>query len=295
MAILPSACTLGNVLCGFAAVFFASRPQDTVMLWNWTPLTIASVCVFVGMAFDALDGRLARMTHQTSDLGGQLDSMADMVTFGLAPAFLTVQLVNIGAPFLSEKHDTYLNRTALVVAGIYVACAALRLARFNIEVNLAENKDHMSFKGMPSPGAAGTVVSLILLHQHLLAHQVGDTMGWLSRTAAIGIVPITLLVAFGMVSRLRYAHVLNRYIRGRARFGNFVKAMIVLMLLLISPHIAVATAFVFYALSAPAAWVWRSINKGRFNTEAQRRGEKKEEDGITGSAGFTGSDQGHGS
>src|SRR5690606_15347871 len=95
IALLPTLCTLGSALCGFLAVFFASRAPDTVMLWNWTPLTFAAVFIFLGMVLDALDGRLARMTRSTSSFGEQLDSMADMVTFGVAPAFLAVQLIGL--------------------------------------------------------------------------------------------------------------------------------------------------------------------------------------------------------
>ena len=86
IAVLPTMFTLGNLLCGFMAVFVASRPIDTPMVFDWTPLTCAALFIFVGQIADALDGRVARLTRSTSDLGEQLDSMADMVTFGVAPA-----------------------------------------------------------------------------------------------------------------------------------------------------------------------------------------------------------------
>src|SRR5690606_12393377 len=114
--------------------------------------------IFLGMLLDGLDGRVARMTRSTSELGEQLDSMADMVTFGVAPAFLAVQLVGVVSP-LSLAEDMF-DRFAMVVAFIYVACAALRLARFNIETKSDNVVDHLSFSGLPSPGAAGTVASM---------------------------------------------------------------------------------------------------------------------------------------
>ena len=93
--------------------------------------------------------------------------MADMVTFGVAPAFLAVQLIGVETPFVSMANDQMFDRVVVMVACIYVACTALRLARFNIiQATEADKTNHLSFEGLPSPGAAGTVASLVLLHQH---------------------------------------------------------------------------------------------------------------------------------
>lgn len=252
LAVLPTLFTLGNGLCGFLVIFFASRiPENTRLLWHWTPLTVGAVFVFAGMLFDALDGRLARLTRQTSDLGEQLDSMSDMVTFGVAPAYLAVQLVRVEIPFLSEQKDTIFDRTALVIACIYVACAALRLARFNLSAKSDQTVDHMSFEGLPSPGAAGTVASLVLLHQNLLANSSGDNR-W-TTLASIAMVTVTLLTALAMVSRLRYIHLVNRYLRERAPIQYIAIIVAVTLLMLIHAQAALAAAFVFYALSAPIA------------------------------------------
>ena len=86
IAVLPTLLTIGNLLCGFAAIFFASRLEDLRLPFGWTPLAWAAAVIFLGMVFDGLDGRIARLTRNTTDLGEQLDSMADMVTFGVAPA-----------------------------------------------------------------------------------------------------------------------------------------------------------------------------------------------------------------
>ena len=166
--------------------------------------------IFMGMLFDGLDGRIARLTRNTSDLGEQLDSMADMVTFGVAPAFLAVQVTGVHTPFVSATNDLMFDRFVVVVASIYVACAALRLARFNIEVGSDDHSDHNSFKGLPSPGAAGTVAGMVLLQQHFLVHRPD-----LHKTLVaveVGLVAIVLLSALAMVSRLRYMHVINRYV-----------------------------------------------------------------------------------
>lgn len=254
IATLPTAFTLGNLLCGCAAIFLASREQGLNLPFGWTPLTFAAVFVFLGMVFDGLDGRIARLTRSASELGEQLDSMADMVTFGVAPAFMAVQLADVAAPFLSET-DRLFDRVVLVVAGIYAACAALRLARFNIEVTDSDN--HSSFKGLPSPGAAGTVASLVLLHQHFLARQLEND--WRVEAAAVGVVVVLGLVAVAMVSSFRYVHVMNRYVRNRAPFSTISKAVIVGLLLAIHLQGALAAAFTLYALSAPVAWAWRWV------------------------------------
>lgn len=265
LSVLPTMLTLGNLLCGFASVFLASRPADTTLPMGWTPLTYAAILIFMGMLFDGLDGSVARMARATSDLGEQLDSMADMVTFGVAPAFLAVQLIGVQTPYLAVHTDPLFDRVVLVIACIYVACTALRLARFNVEVHQPKESDHMSFKGLPSPGAAGTVASLVLLHQHLIASFLKAShddelsaygLPGTARLVGIAMVIIMMLAAFGMVSRLRYVHVVNRYVaRKRVRVGTIARLVVALLLLAIYPREALAAAFVLYALSAPMMWV----------------------------------------
>jgi len=266
MGMLPSLITLCNLLCGFAAIFIASRDPGVKLPFDWSPLTVAAAFIFMGMVFDGLDGRVARMTHNTSDLGEQLDSMADMVTFGVAPAFIAVQLVGVKTPFLSSQHDTLFDRMTLAIAGIYVACAALRLARFNIEAKKPTESDHMSFKGLPSPGAAGTVAALVLLHQKLVSAypnagpgttQVEST--WGTFISEVGMVGVMLLVALAMVSRMRYVHILNRYFRGRARFSRLAAIVVVALLLVVHPQGSFAALFVLYAISAPLLWLYRTV------------------------------------
>jgi CDP-diacylglycerol--serine O-phosphatidyltransferase len=263
--VLPSLFTLGNLLCGFASIFYASRVTTDPVFGHFSVLTVAASLIFLGMVFDALDGRVARMTRQTSELGEQLDSMSDMVTFGVAPAFLAVQLIGIGTPFFGTyKADTYFDRLVLVVAGVYVACCALRLARFNIEIDNPEEADHMSFKGMPSPAAAGTVASLALLHQSL---GVGGAMQWWTTLA---LVAVTMLAAIAMVSTMRYSHLLNRYLRGRAPFEYIVAVVVIGLLLLIAPHLTLAVGLVLYALSAPVVVLSRKLRRA----PAKPAGEK---------------------
>jgi CDP-diacylglycerol---serine O-phosphatidyltransferase len=253
--------TLGNLLCGFASIFFASRlmpPENDPLPFGWSPLYMAAVFVFLGLAMDGLDGRIARLTHSISDLGAQLDSMADMVTFGVAPAFMVVQLIGVRAPFVSELSpdgNILFDRLAVVSACIYVACVALRLARYNIETPPADEAERGLFKGLPSPGAAGTVASLILLHQSFLTQYRADHL--LIRASSVCMVFICLLTALAMVSQFRYIHIMNRYVRGRAPFGTVAKAVIVGLLLVVWLQPTLAAGFVIYSLSAPTIWLYR--------------------------------------
>jgi len=268
IAVLPTMFTLANLLCGFAAVFFASRPLVPLadpLPFDWSPLTLAAAFIFLGLLMDGLDGRVAKLTNSISDLGAQLDSMADMVTFGVAPAFMVVQLIGVRAPFVSEMQpngNILFDRLAIVVACIYVACVALRLARYNIESGPTGEVSHGLFKGLPSPGAAGTVASLILLHQSFLAHNVPPDH-ILIRTAAGAMVLISLLTALAMVSRLRYVHLMNRYVRGRAPFGTVAKVVIIGLLLVVRLQETLAAGFVIYSLSAPTIWAYSKIKHTR--------------------------------
>lgn len=267
VALLPSLLTLGNLLCGFMSIVYASRGFEpiepaTYVLGYWTPLTISAVLVFVGMIFDGLDGWVARLTRSYSDLGEQLDSMADMITFGLAPAFLVVQLADIGTPFVgSHTTDSYLGRITLVLAAVYVACAALRLARFNLEQakdDLDATQGHEAFTGLPSPGAAGTVAAIVILHQSRWAADPSHLWALLV-TAAL--VVVMFGVALAMVSRLPYSHLVNRHLRHRAPFRTIVLFILVIALSWIEFQVSLAVGFIVYVMTAPTQALlklWRS-------------------------------------
>jgi CDP-diacylglycerol---serine O-phosphatidyltransferase len=264
--VLPTLFTLANVLCGFMAIFIASRAplnsSDPVPPVLGMSLFTAAVCfIFLGMLMDALDGQVARMTKSTSSFGEQLDSMADMVTFGIAPAFIAIKLIAIRLPFdpTNTGGIAIFDRTAFAIALIYVSCTAIRLARFNVEVHLPTEADHSGFKGIPSPGAAGTVASLVLLHQSLVSTL--DQGHWLLKAMPVFIVWIMLLVAFAMVSRLRYAHLANRLIknRGKARINTVIWLVIVVIFLAIAPQASLAVGFTLYALSAPTLYAYRKL------------------------------------
>ena len=258
ISVFPTMLTLANVLCGFMAIFLASLPTTADFPFNWTPLTFAAMAIFAGMVFDGFDGRVARLTNSTSAFGAQLDSMADMVTFGVAPAFIAIKMIDPAVPYFSNTGDHLFGRFALIVALIYVACAALRLARYTVAANEKHAVDPIVFMGLPSPGAAGSIAALILLHQHLVFGE-GFDPDWFIQSTRYAMIGVVLLTALAMVSKLPYIHAMNRYLRGKANVGTIAMYVIVALLLLIYPQWTLAIAFTGYALTAPTWWAYKRV------------------------------------
>jgi len=263
MAVLPTLCTLGNLIAGFAAIHYAARGPEFQGPWQWSGLTFAGALIFVGMLLDAIDGSVARLTRSFTDLGAQLDSFADLVTFGVAPAFMALMLVGRyfhdgGVTIIGPEADHALGKIIWAIAAIYVSCAALRLARFNVEASAEQHSDSKRFRGLPSPGAAGAVASLIILHQHLLeARFFGEITLGLARWSSLGIPAVMLLCAIGMVSTIGYIHFANRYIRGSRSFAGIVRIIIPLLLAIWWFQEVMAIAFTAYVLSGPARIAYR--------------------------------------
>lgn len=267
IAVVPTLLTLGNLVCGFAAIHYAAKPVGASNFMGWSTLTIAGALVMAGMLFDGIDGFAARVTRTASEFGAQLDSMADMVTFGVAPAFMMLRLVSYyyGGPehytgILGPDADNAYGKIIWGVAAFYICCTALRLARFNAETTSVDEDDHRYFRGLPSPGAGGTVASLTLLHQHLMVarfHEIPPD--GFERTSALLLPLVTLLVSAAMISRVRYWHIVNRYLRGRQPFAAVAWALLPLAFAIWWFQVAMAACFTIYALSAPVGWLTRRI------------------------------------
>ncbi|HEY3246348.1 MAG TPA: CDP-alcohol phosphatidyltransferase family protein [Phycisphaerae bacterium] len=269
IAVLPTLLTLGNLICGFAAIHFCLRAMYTLgagvtpdfrltlnnpylEMWFPTHLAIGAGLIFLGMFFDMFDGWAARATQRTGDFGGQLDSLADVVTFGVAPALLVIAVVTSAVPpaelTMSPLASHWGGRIAWVCAALYAACAALRLARFNVENEHAEQA-HMSFRGLPSPGAAALLASLVILHETM-----GPLPGrWLVRSLPFWTGAAGLL----MVSRIPYIHFANAFLRGRRSLLHVMLIIAVLGLFIASPALTSVAVLIGYVLSGPALWVWR--------------------------------------
>jgi len=267
VGLIPTLCTLGNLVAGFAAVHYAAKPIDFDGPWGWTGLTLAGILIFVGMFLDGVDGSIARLTRSSSSLGAQLDALCDMVTFGVAPAFMGLRLVinhlestASGAWIIGPEGDSVLGKVVWGVAAAYVCCTCLRLARFNVESRLDSVNDHRLFRGLPSPGAAGAVASLIILHQHLLVVKFGGQLPHeLVQWASLLIPLVMLLCAIAMVSSIPYKHITNTYLRGPQNFAFIARLVIVLALAIWWLQETLAIAFTLYAASGPSKLAWRRL------------------------------------
>lgn len=265
-AVLPAAFTLLNGLAGFGAIHFAAKASfgATLDASGVMNLRIAAGLIFAAMFCDMLDGRLARMTRSTSDFGAQLDSLCDMVSFGTAPALIVLRLTI--STLRSQMDYLPIERMVWCVAGIYVACAALRLARFNVETEQDESA-HMNFRGLPTPAAAASLSSLVLLFVHLWDQSADTTWSWLaSNELMIGVsasLPVIMLgCALLMVSRLRYPHVVNQYIRGKRSFSYLVKGVLIVLAAFMQPWVTLAAVVLIFVVASPLRAVWRLARRG---------------------------------
>ncbi len=138
------------------------------------------------------------------------------------------------------------------VAAFYICCTALRLARFNVEIDSTDEEDHRFFRGLPSPGAAGAIASLTLLHQHLMVIRFQEIPpDGFEKTSALFLPLVTLIVSAAMISRLPYAHIINRYMRGRQSFAFVAWMMLPIAFAIWWFQVALAVCFCAYALSGP--------------------------------------------
>lgn len=269
LAFIPSVLTLGNLLCGFAAIHFALRamydfgagvrPEDILTMGQQsvervlpTFLSIGAGLVLVGMVFDVFDGLVARVTRSTTNFGGQLDSLADVVSFGVAPATLMVALMTQelarDAIVPSPISDHPLGRATWVSAAIYVALTAVRLARFNVE-HAETDHDFRTFRGLPSPGAAAVMVTLIMLHEQLT--------GMMQKALVYALPVVSMAAALLMVSRIPYRRFHRAYLLGRKPFSQFVWFVLIFAVFWLFKTPTLAVLVLWYAVSGPVFYLTR--------------------------------------
>jgi CDP-diacylglycerol--serine O-phosphatidyltransferase len=272
--VLPSLVTLGNVFFGFLAI---AKVADA--LSKSTPgapflavvdlFHLASVLIFVAMVFDALDGRIARMTGQTTPFGAQLDSMADMVTFGVAPAFLGKVLVDWHAQAdlnsLLPQHP----KIYYVTAAIYVLCAALRLARFNVETGPQE-EDHREFRGLPSPAAAAVVAALVVFF--CTKDDPREVLGRMLLTPAqfdlivVAMPPLLVMLGLLMVSRVPYPHAVHAIVKQRHTFPFLAGLVVLIGIAAVEWQLALVVVTVGYVIWGLVLGTYRLLTTGRMDS-----------------------------
>ena len=223
ISILPSLITLLNGVCGFASIILASKGE----------FSKAGYLLMWAMVADMLDGRIARISQSTSSFGGQLDSLCDMVSFGIAPAFLMIAILEQKFDTLIELNltiDNFLHRFVWLAAATYISCTAIRLARFNVE-NEEDESAHMSFIGLPTPAAAGVIASLVIFQQETLSEITANsaqTYAFFENLIVVSLPFVLILIAILMVSRIRYPHVVNQYVRGRKPFTHLLTLLVII-------------------------------------------------------------------
>jgi CDP-diacylglycerol--serine O-phosphatidyltransferase len=230
--LLPNLLTLGNAFCGLLAIAkgidaLVYSQTDSGIFYG--KMEVACWLIFIGMVFDALDGKVARMVGGSSAFGAQLDSFSDMLSFGVAPALLAKILIEHEGPALG--YSVHL-RLDFVAAAVFAIMAILRLARFNLETEPDESA-HQFFKGLPSPGAAGAMCATMLMYLALNDPRPEGLIGELQQEfpalvrkpflywfmpALVWMLPLLGLL---MVSRVRYVHTTS-FLSSRSQFVTLV-------------------------------------------------------------------------
>ena len=267
--VLPTLFTLGNLVCGFFAIVVASRiakagtvdilPSPKLetarqLLDSIDPTHNLMLCgglIFLAMLFDTFDGQVARITRTTSDFGGQLDSLSDVVSFGIAPAILLVKM----CPDFTSVH----REAVWTISALFTCCTALRLARFNVETD--ESDDHGSFTGLPSPAAASVIASLAMFSYTLRNEINFDNFAgfdwWLQR-----VLPLCALGIAGlMVSRIPYPHVVTHLLRGRRSFSHVVGLVFAIMAVLTVRWYLVPFVCCMYIVVPALRYLWQQVRQ----------------------------------
>ncbi|ODS23950.1 CDP-diacylglycerol--serine O-phosphatidyltransferase [Candidatus Endobugula sertula] len=227
--LLPNLFTTGALFSGFYAIIVSMLGQ----------FEAAAIAIFAAMILDGLDGRVARLTNTSSSFGLQYDSLADMVSFGVAPAIVVLNwgLLSLG-------------KMGWAVSFAYTACAALRLARFNTQTKFADKR---FFIGLASPAAAAMIASIV----------------WVWHDVAISM-PMKLMVAFSMivlgllmVSNLTYNSFKGIDLKGRVSFAAMLLVIFIFVLVVSNPSVVLLVIALLYSLSGPSLWIWQRIRSAK--------------------------------
>lgn len=231
--ILPNLFTLAALFGGFYAIVMAMDGR----------FDMAAVGIFCAMVLDSLDGRVARMTNTQSAFGEQMDSLSDMVSFGAAPALIAYEWSLRG-----------LGRWGWIAAFVYCSCAALRLARFNVNTGVVDKR---YFQGLPSPAAAALVAGFIWL-MTAIGVQPGTTDAWLSWTQITWITFFfTLYAGLSMVTNAPFYSFKDMQIRKSVPFATLVLIALGIAVINIHPPTVLFCLFVLYGLSGYVIYAWR--------------------------------------
>ncbi|MFZ3228792.1 MAG: CDP-diacylglycerol--serine O-phosphatidyltransferase [Pseudobdellovibrio sp.] len=230
--VLPNLMTTGNLFCGFFSIIHSIQGD-----FKWSAYAVVAAAIF-----DLLDGRLARLTHATSKFGAEYDSLCDLVSFGLAPSILMFQWAL--SPF---------GRLGWLACFLYVACTALRLARFNVQVGVVEKS---YFQGLPSPMAAGIVASAYVAFADLGLEPID--------IQARGLLFMVMLLGIVMVSNFRYRSFKDLDLKERLPFKYLIMGVILIFFVALRAEVMLFVLFLTYAILGALFGILRIGKKQKF-------------------------------
>lgn len=222
--LLPNLFTTGALFSGFYGIVAAMNGM----------FEQAAIAIFVSMIFDGLDGRVARMTNTQSAFGAEYDSLADCISFGAAPALVSYSWA------LSS-----LGKVGWMICFVYMACAALRLARFNVQLDTADKR---YFTGLPSPSAAAVIAGMVW---------AGADFGVAGEDVSIIAAALTLFSGVMMVSNLKYNSFKEIDFRGRVPFVAILIVVLAFAVISTDPSRVLLGLFLVYALSGPVSYLFK--------------------------------------
>lgn len=228
--LIPNLLTTAGLFCGFFGLIAAIGGRYQV----------AALAILVAHVFDGLDGRLARLTRSTSRFGVEYDSLSDLVAFGVAPGVLAYK-------WALEP----LGHWGWLAAALYVTCAALRLARFNVQIGTVEKR---RFVGLPVPAAADMIAASVLLYYYLVELTAGEPLAFVWREFLI--LGLTYALGALMVSNIEYLSFKGMRLRNRQPFWALVVGILGLKLVIAEPQLVLFAGCSIYMFSGPAAWLW---------------------------------------
>jgi CDP-diacylglycerol--serine O-phosphatidyltransferase len=244
--LLPNLFTTANLFAGFFGILAAMRGD----------FEAAAIAIFVALVMDGLDGRIARMTQTQTAFGAEYDSLTDMVSFGLAPALIVFQWGLSG-----------FGNLGWIVAFVYTAGAALRLARFNTQIGIADKR---WFQGLPSPAAAALVAGLVW---------IGTDFGWRDQWLYSFALVLTALAGVLMVSKVRYYSFKDVNLRNRVPFVAILLVVLGFALISLDPPQMLFYGFLIYLLSGP---IYTLVERRRLRRLGVRSPDAAEEGASTG-------------
>jgi len=246
--LLPNVFTTATLFGGFYAIVAAMNGE----------FSKAAIAIGAAMVADSLDGLVARLTHTASDFGKEYDSLCDMVAFGVASSMV---MYTYSLNHLAQQTEWLGGKLGWITAFAYTACAALRLARFNVLATRGGTKG--AFFGLPSPAAAALLVGFVWAF---------NEAGWKGRSLVIPAVILTWFAAVLMVSNFRFFSLKQLRLEDRRSFRFFVILLGIALLFLAFPtHWVVFVGFLAYALSGPAMALWRRMRDGPATPSAEGR------------------------